>query len=61
VHGPNWGLRKRQAAALLKQAASADISRRQQLEKRAADLLAPTRFADRSNLYVFSDIQEENN
>jgi hypothetical protein len=42
VHGPNWGLRKRQAAALLKQAASADISRRQQLEKRAADLLAPT-------------------
>jgi hypothetical protein len=40
AHGPNWEARKKQAAALLKQAASAQFLRRQQLEKRAAELLA---------------------
>jgi hypothetical protein len=41
AHGPNWDARKKQAAALLKDAAAADAPERSRLEKQAADLLAP--------------------
>ncbi len=41
-HGPNWEARKKQAADLLDQAAKAAPAERSALEKRAADLLAPS-------------------
>jgi hypothetical protein len=41
AHGPNWEARKKQAAALLEQAAKATPTERSKLEKQAADLLAP--------------------
>lgn len=40
-HGPNWDARRAQAAALLRQSAAADPVEQSQLEKQAADLLAP--------------------
>jgi hypothetical protein len=43
LHGPNWDARRDQAAALLKQAATAAPLEQSRLEKQAADLLAPTR------------------
>lgn len=42
AHGPNWEVRKKQAADLLKQAESATPTERPALEKQAADLLALT-------------------
>jgi hypothetical protein len=42
AHGPNWAARKKQAAELLDQAAKATPIERSELEKRAADLLAPS-------------------
>ena len=42
AHGPNWAARKKQAAGLLDQAAKATPTERSELEKRAADLLAPS-------------------
>jgi hypothetical protein len=42
AHGPNWEARKNEAAALLKQAATAPIDQRSQLEKKASDLLSST-------------------
>jgi hypothetical protein len=41
AHGPDWEVRKKQAAELLDQAARATPTERSALEKRAADLLAP--------------------
>ncbi|HEX4552566.1 MAG TPA: hypothetical protein VH249_01165 [Xanthobacteraceae bacterium] len=41
AHGPDWDARRRQAAALLDDAAAADVLQRSRLEKQAADLLAP--------------------
>ena len=41
AHGPEWDARKKQAAALLTNSAAADPQQRSQLEKQAADLLAP--------------------
>jgi hypothetical protein len=43
AHGPNWEARKKQAFELLDQAVMASGEQREQLAKRAADLLAPTR------------------
>ncbi|ARN82731.1 hypothetical protein [Methylocystis bryophila] len=40
-HGANWSERKRQAAELLSEAATAPPERRSQLEKSAGELLAP--------------------
>jgi hypothetical protein len=40
AHGPNWEARKKQAAALLKEAATASPNQRSQLEKKASDLLS---------------------
>lgn len=42
AHGPNWEARKNEAAALLKEAATAPPDRRSQLEKKASDMLSPT-------------------
>ena len=41
LHGPNWDGRREQAAALLKEAATAGPVERSRLEKEADDLLAP--------------------
>jgi hypothetical protein len=41
AHGANWAARKKQAAELLGEAALASPLTRMQLEKQAADLLAP--------------------
>ncbi len=41
AHGPNWESRKNEAAALLKDAATAPPDQRPQLEKKASDLLSP--------------------
>ncbi len=40
AHGSNWEARKSEAAALLKEAATAPFNQRSQLEKRASDLLS---------------------
>lgn len=42
AHGPNWQARRQQAADLLEQVKRATPEERSTLEKRAADLLAPT-------------------
>jgi hypothetical protein len=40
AHRPNWEARKKEAAALLNEAATASASQRSQLEKKASDLLS---------------------
>ena len=42
MYGPNWEVRKKQAAELLHQAEGAAPTERSALEKQAADLLAPS-------------------
>jgi hypothetical protein len=42
TRGPNWEARKKQAAALLKEAESAPPDQRSQMEKKASDLLSST-------------------
>jgi hypothetical protein len=41
AHGPNWGARKTEATALLKEAETGPPDQRSQLEKKASELLSP--------------------